>query len=740
MSTHIGNSVSRVEGVAKVTGQARYAAEHHADALLYGVIVSSRIAKGRILSINSAEARSIPGVVDVVTHENRPALALPGEKYRDDVNSPGVPFAPLYDAEIKFSAQPVALVVAETFETARYAATLLEIEYQPSSHNTNFSKAESERFVPAKKREMVQDPARRGDARSAFAKSPFKITGKYRLATEHHNPMELFASTVIWEGDGRITIFDKTQGPQNVQRYISRVFGVPNEKVRILNPFVGGAFGSVLRPQYQIVLAVLAAIKFKRSIRVTMTRQQMFTHGHRPECAMSVSLATDEIGRLSALISSATNATSRFENYMENIVNWGAMTYACENLELEAAIVSIDTATPCDMRAPGAATGMNLFEIAMDEMAYAASIDPLQFRIINYSDTNGVNKKPYTSKALMAAYEEGAARFGWSKRSFPPRSMKDGHDLVGWGVATGIWEALMVEASARIAIDSNGSIEVASATSDIGTGTYTIMAQIASEALGVPIERVSVKLGNSSLPKAPVQGGSFTAASVGSAVHLACQALAKKLHRIAERVEGTPLVGASFDDVEFSDGVVRLKADPSRSVSLSAVVAASGRPTISAEETAKPGHDEAKKARNTHSAVFAEVKVDEELSVVRVTRIVCAVAAGRIINPKTARSQILGGVVMGLGMALHEESMMDYKLGRFINHNLAEYHVPSHADVQDIDVIFVDEPDPEVTPLGIKGVGEIGVVGTAAAIANAIFHATGKRIRELPITIDKILN
>ncbi|WP_457795952.1 xanthine dehydrogenase family protein molybdopterin-binding subunit [Methylocystis sp. S23] len=738
--SQIGAPVSRIDGKLKVSGQARYAGDHVFDGLLHGVIVSSGVAKGRILSIDSSAARGVGGVVEIVTHENRPSMSAGNDAYGDGADSPGSPFRPLYDDRIMFSGQPVALVVAESFEAARFAATLVKMEYETEPHNTDFRRALAERFVPDAKREIVVEPSSRGDARAAFAGAPYKVQGDYRLATEHHNPMEPFASTVVWEGDGGIVIHDKTQGPQNVQSYIASVFEIPAEKVRVLNPFVGGAFGAGLRPQYQVVLAALAVMMLKRTVRVTMTRQQMFTFVHRPQCEQNISLAAQADGRLAAILMRAANATSRFENYMENIVNWGAIAYACENVELDAAIAPMDTATPGDMRAPGAATGMNLFEIAMDELAYVASIDPLELRMINYSDKNAMTGAPYTSKALMAAYKEGAAQFGWARRNHQPRSMRDGKELVGWGVATGIWEALMVKASASAKLDVDGRLEVASATSDIGTGTYTILAQIAADALGLPIEAVTVRLGDSRLPQAPLEGGSFTAASVGAAVHFACRSLGGKLLLAAERMDGKPLGEATFDDIEFVEGSIRVKRNPSRALSIRSILAASGSGSIEARgET--DAHDEhtGEKARNTHSAVFAEVKVDEELGLVRVTRIVCAVAAGRIINPKTARSQIVGGVVMGLGMALHEESVLDDRIGRFMNHDFAGYHVPTHADIFDIETIFVDEPDPEVSPLGVKGVGEIGVVGTAAAIANAIFHATGKRIRELPITIDKLL-
>jgi xanthine dehydrogenase YagR molybdenum-binding subunit len=381
---------------------------------------------------------------------------------------------------------------------------------------------------------------------------------------------------------------------------------------------------------------------------------------------------------------------------------------------------------------------MYAIECAMDELAYAARIDPLELRLINYSDTDQMENRPYSSKALRECYRQAAEKFGWSKRSREPRSMREGNDLVGWGMASGIWEAMQLKASARAVLTANGSVEIASATADIGPGTYTMMAQIGAELLGVPLESVTVKLGDSSLPDAPVEGGSFTTSSVGSAIHGACRAVQKELLQLAQKAAESPLAGAKLDDVLFADGKIRHNRDPKREVSLADAMRAGRADRIEKEATAEP--DEGSKySHYTHSAVFAEVRVDAELGVIRVARVVSAVAAGRILNPKVAGSQILGAVVGGIGMALHEETSTDHRFGRFMNHSLAEYHVPVNADVHAIDVIFVEEEDDEINPLGVKGVGEIGIVGTAAAIANAVYHATGKRVRDLPITLDKLM-
>jgi xanthine dehydrogenase YagR molybdenum-binding subunit len=555
--------------------------------------------------------------------------------------------------------------------------------------------------------------------------------------------MEMHAATVIWEPGDRLTVYDKTQGTQNVQSYLAKVFGLNEDDVRVRSEFVGGAFGSGLRPQYHVFLAALAATMLQRPVRVGMTRQQMFTHVYRPPAVQSVALGAGTDGSLNAIVNNATHTTSRFERYTQTVANWGLMHYKCPNASGTYTLAPVDTQTPGDMRAPGAATGVNLFEIAMDELAYATGVDPLALRLVNYADKDAMYGRPFTSKALREALQAGAERFGWAARLPAPRSMREGRELVGWGMATGVWEAPFEKTSARARLAADGTLEVACAMTDIGTGTATVMAQVAGDTLGVPLERIRVQLGDSDLPEAPVEGGSCGAASAGAAVHLACLTVGAHLHKIAAGMEPSPIADASFDEVVFGDGHMMVGINPARRVALTDLVRASGKDCIEAEQVAKPDlselADTALKAKYTHGAVFAEVKIDEELPIVRVTRVVIAVAAGRIINPKTARSQVIGGAVMAVGMALHEEAVMDHRLGRFMTHNFADYHIPVNADIPEIEVIFVNERDTEVSPLGVKGVGEIGVVGTAAAVANAIHHATGKRVRSLPVTVDKLL-
>jgi len=734
-TSYLGKPTPRIDGRAKVTGLAKYAAEYNVSGLAHGCVVSSAIAKGRIKRIHTADALSVDGVLDVFTHEHRPKLASSHEKYNDEVAPSGSPFRPLYDDKILFSGQPVALVVAEEFEIARFAASLIRVEYERKPHITDFE-AQRKRGAISK-RDPAQSVAR-GNPAPAFEQAAVRIKAEYRMPVEHHNPMEPFAATAVWEDDDRITVFDKTQGPQNCRNYVAGVFGMPRDKVRVLSPYVGGGFGSGLRPQYELPLAVLAARALKRSVRVTLTRQQMFTLGYRAANVHEMTLAADQDGSLASFRHEAVSMTSQFEDFQRNFVNWSSLLYRCANADLGQRLVKLDQNTPCDMRAPGGAEGAYAIECAMDELAHAANIDPLELRLINYSDKDQIEDRRYSSKQLRECYRQGAEEFGWSNRNPQLRSMRDGNELIGWGMATGIWEAMQMPASAKAALTANGNVEIASATADIGPGTYTWMTQLAAEMLGVPIENVTAKLGDSALPDAPVEGGSFTVSSVGSAIHAACRAVQKELLGLAQKMARSPLAGAKLDDVVFAEGKIRHRDDESREVSVADAMRAGKADRIEKEASAEPKGD-SKYSHCTHSAVFAEVKIDEELGVIRVTRVVSAVAAGRILNPKTAGSQILGAVVGGIGMALHEETATDHRFGRFMTHNLADYHVPVNADVHAIDVLFVEEKDDEINPLGVKGVGEIGIVGTAAAIANAVYHATGKRVRDLPITIDKLM-
>jgi xanthine dehydrogenase YagR molybdenum-binding subunit len=740
MTTYIGAATSRVDGRAKVTGAAKYAAEFAADGLAHASVVTSTIAKGHIVRIDASEALSVQGVVTVLTHESRPPMASAETAYKDDVAPEGSPLRPLYDDRIWFSGQPVALVVAEEPEIARFAASLVRVEYRGDEHITDLHRQRDEAqaldgFATAENPFLPPRP--RGSAERALAAAQLRHTGEYTVPIEHHNPMELYASTVIFENDGKLTIYDKTQGVQNVQRYVASVLGMEPGDVRVMSLFVGGAFGSGLRPQYQVILAALAARALKRSVRLVLTRQQMYGLGYRPAMIQKIELGANADGTLNTVAHEAITGTSRYESFYRQETGWSGLLYKSPHASYIHRLAQLDLATSCDMRAPSAATAVYALECAMDELAVALKLDPLELRLRCYSDRDQHSDRPYSSKGLRDCYRQGAAAFGWDRRSPEPRSMRDGTDLVGWGMATGVWEALQVPISVRIVLTANGHAEIACATSDIGTGTYTIMAQVAADMLGLPLDNVTIKLGDSTLPQSPVEGGSWIAASVANGIATTAGAVRGELWNLAKRMPDSPLAGTALDEVTLVDGQLVSRRDASRAVSIMDVMRYGGADRIEQEKTTTFDHG-GTHAHNAHSAIFAEVKVDEELGVLRVTRVVSAVAAGRILNTKTAGSQIIGGVVWGIGMALHEETLIDHTFGRIMNANIAEYHVPVNADVQDIKVIFVDEPDDVINPLGIKGLGEIGIVGVAAAIANAIYHATGKRVRDLPITIDKL--
>jgi len=739
----IGKPISRLEGHLKVTGIAKYAGEYQADDLLYGYVINSTITKGKIAIIDTSKAKELEGVIEIFTHENRPSTAWFDLQYADMDAPPGTVFKPLKDNQIKYNGQPIALVVAETFEMARYAATKVKLLYIEEEFETDME-ANIEKARKPKKglASMLKPPPPKpkGNFDEAYHNSFAQVSGEFRHGTEHHNPMEMFATTVLYEGKDKLKIYDKTQGTINSQMYVANVFGLKMKNVQVIAPYVGGAFGSGLRPQYQLFMAVMASLHLKRNVRVTLDRAQMFTFGHRPPTLQITKFGADENGKVNALYHNAIGETSQFEDYVETVVNWSNMIYPAENTLLEHKLVPLDVYSPLDMRAPGGVTGMHAIEITMDEMAYKLNIDPLELRLINYSDIDKSVDKEYSSKELRQCYLQGAEKFGWSQRNPEPRSMKRGNKLVGYGMATGIWEANRILARAQAIMKSDGKVEIKSAVTDIGTGTLTVMTQIAADELGIPIEDITFSYADSKMPFAPIQGGSFTVATVGPAVQAACRALLKKLFSKAKYMENSVLSETKLEEVIFNDGYIIHKNNPDLIIGLTEIFEAHNIQEIKTTNTSMPNPlRHGKKARAVHSAVFVEVEIDQELGVIEVKRAVTAVAAGKIINPKTAESQILGGMIWGISKTLHEETIVDHHFGKYMNPNLAEYHIPVHADIHDLDVIFVEEKDDFINDLGVKGVGEIGIVGMPPAIANAIFHATGKRIYDLPIHFDKLL-
>jgi xanthine dehydrogenase YagR molybdenum-binding subunit len=719
MAKYIGKEMSRVDGVAKVTGRAKYAAEFQVKNVAYGYIVQSSVAKGAIKAIDTKDAERQPGVLKVYTHLNAPKSQAKGDA-----------FVALQSEKIVFSGQPIALVVAETFEQARHAARLVRATYAEEKAQTETLKGEMkpQRTSPA-----------RGNPRAAFIAAPVKIAAEYTIPIEHHNPMEPHGAIAFWEND-KLTIFDKTQGVYGVRGHLAQSFGVAPENVQVVSPFVGGAFGASLNPNYYPFLTAFAARDLKRPVKLNYTRRQMFTgHGYRPYTWQKVSIGANRDGKIQSIIHEAVGNTSTFEDFSESPNGFGRTLYACPNYDTPYKLAKIDLPTPTWMRAPGAVSGAFALESAIDELAYALKIDPLELRIINYAEKDPETGKPFSSKALMDCFKQGAAKFGWERRKMEPRSQRDGRWLVGWGTATGTWGAFQVPASVKVTLKADGTATVGSATADIGPGTYTVITMIAAEYLGLAPDKVKFELGDSKLPQAPVQGGSFTTASVGTAAHGAALAVKQKLFDLAAKEAGSPFANLKADDAEMMNGFLRLKSDSSKSISIAELMRKNNLTEIVETHTSRPSPERQKYTTMAHGAQFVEVKVDEDLGIIKVTRVVEATAVGRIMNPKTSHSQEMGGVVWGIGMALQEATEIDHRYGRMMTTDLASYHVPVNADVYEVVTDFVAEEDKIVNPLGVKGMGELCMVGIPAAIANAVFHATGKRIRDLPITPDKLL-
>lgn len=738
MARYIGKEMSRVDGVAKVTGKAKYAAEFKVPNLAYGFLVTSTIAKGTITSIDTTEASRARGVIHILTHENYPKpapSAAPELKPEINSNVPDKSFRALHSNQIYFNMQPIALVLAETFEQARFAARLVKATYNAEQPTTNLESALDKGITLNPERALKP----RGNPTEAMQAAPVKIEAEYTIPIEHHNPMEPHAAIAFWEGE-KLTIFDKTQGVNVVQEHLATSFNMPKENVQVISPFVGGAFGSSLRPNYYPALTAMAARVIKRPVKVVYTRTQMFTgHGYRPHTWQKVALAAERSGKLTVMIHDSKNNSSTYQEWVENTTTMPRPLYACPNAHTSQQYVRTDLPTPTSMRAPGAVSGMFALECAMDELSYALKIDPLELRLINFTDVDPDSGKPYSSKALRECYRLGAEKFGWKDRKPEPRSMRDGRLLVGWGMATGVWGAFQRPASAKITLKSDGTAHVASATADIGPGTYTVMTLIAAEYLGLHAEKVKFELGDTKFPPAPVQGGSFTTASVGSAIYESAQNLRRKLLDLANKEVTSPFKTAKLDDLELMDGRLQFKNDASRAVNIFDLMRRNNLSELVDVHEAKPSPEREKYATGAHGAQFVEVKVDPDLGIVRVTRAIEVTACGKIMNPKTSHSQEIGGVVWGIGMALQEATEIDHRYGRIMNPNLQHYHVPVNADIHEIETIFVEEDDKIVNPLGVKGMGELGMVGIPAAIANAVYHATGKRIRDLPITPDKLI-
>jgi xanthine dehydrogenase YagR molybdenum-binding subunit len=579
----------------------------------------------------------------------------------------------------------------------------------------------------------------RGDP-AALSKAEVAIDETYTIPIEHHNPMELLSTIAEWSGN-KLTLHDKTQWVSNTQRHVALVFGLDEEDVHVICPFVGGGFGSSLRPWSHPTVAAMAARAVSRPVKLVVQRSQMFSsHGHRPYTIQRVALGANRDGKLTAIVHEGYAQTSLYEENTEALVNATRMLYESPNCITKYRLVRGNIQTPLYMRAPGESSCLFALDSAMDELAYNLGIDPLELRIRNHADRDPESGLPWSSKSLLECYRRGAEAFGWSRRTLEPGSMREGRYLVGMGMASGTYPVIRFPASACVRVFNDGTAVVQSSGSDMGPGTWTTMAIVGAEGLAMDLSRVRSELGDTKLPKGSVHGISSTTGSIGSAIHEACLAVRAKLLALASRDQRSPLHGAAEDFVTFADGRIVLKSDPARGESYVDILRRSGMESIEATVDSNPGAEEKKFSMHAFCAQFVEVRVDAELGVVRVARVVSAVGGGRIMNEKTAVSQLNGGVVGGIGMALLEETLLDHRLGRFVNANLGEYHVPVNADVPSINAFFVEEHDDHVNPIGTKGIGELALVGVAPAVANAVFHATGKRIRRLPITLDKLMS
>jgi len=638
--------------------------------------------------------------------------------------------------EILYYDQPVALVIATTWEAARGAAALIDIRYVQEPGFYDPLAAHAERYKPARINAGFPTDTAHGDPDAALASASVSIDSTYRLPYEIHGPMEPHATLAEWDGD-RLTLHTSTQTIANIQSGVAATLAMPRENVRILSPYVGGGFGSKLIPHAEAILAAIAARVMQRPVKVAFTRQQMFANaGHRPAMEQRIRLAADADGRLTALVHDVIAATSRVEEFAEQSAVVSRSFYASATRRTTHRLVRVDTNRGEWMRAPGEASGLLALECAMDEMAEKLKLDPIAFRIRNEPDRDPETGVPFSSRNLIACMREGAQRFGWSQRSAAPGARREGRKLIGIGMAAAMRPNYIGATEARVAIDVHGKVTVQTDMTDIGTGTYTILAQITAERLGLPLHAVTVELGDSRLPRSAGSGGSWGAASSGTAVHNACQALCRKIADAASVHDRSPLRGADAADAVFQQASITLG---DRSATLADVISRISPDGLEATGSAARGETYRTFSQHAFGAHFAEVAVDNDTGEVRLRRMLGVFAAGKILNPKTARSQVIGGMIWGVGSALTEAAMLNPRYGHFVNHDLAEYQVPVHADITDIDAIFIDEDDDKGNPLRIKGIGELGNCGANAAVVNAVYNACGVRVRELPVTLDKVL-
>jgi len=697
--------LDRVDGRMKVTGKAKYSAEYNTKGLVYGVLAGSTITSGTIKSIDTKAAQNAPGVLAVYTYLNVPKIPA----YQDPPAQPKGPFRIFNDNKIYFNGQPVALAVADTFERAQFAASLIKVDYDKAAFQTDLKSNLGAGVSPRSGKDYVKGQD------DAFKTAPVKIEQEYIVPTDVHNPMELHAIIASWDGDDKLTVWDKTQGIVSTQRSIAQAFKLDPKNVHVISPFVGGAFGAALRTWQHEVAAVMAAKDLKKPVKLVLSRADMFTSvGYRPHTWQKIGLGATPDGKLVGITHEATGQTSVYEDFTEGVVNISQLMYACPNVSTRYRLVSLNVNTPTPMRGPGEATGAVALECGMDELAFALNMDPIELRVANHADADPQTGKHYSSKFLKDAYQLGAEAIGWKNRNMKPGSVTENGWLVGYGMGTGMFGAYRGAATVLARLLADGTIDLETAVTDIGPGTGTAMTNIAAEVMGVAADQIRVKIGDSALPPSPTQGGSSVTSTVGSAVNDACVQLKEKLKELSGNAEGG------------SSGYAQ-------------ILQAHNLPMLEVTVTSKGSPEAAKYAMYSWSVHFMKVLVHPTTGVVKVDQAVSVADCGTIVSPKTARSQIIGGTIMGTGMGLMEEAVIDHRYGRLVNNDFANYHVPIQADIPQLGALFVNKPDPYINPMGAKGMGEIATIGVAAALANAVFNATGKRVRDLPITPDKLI-
>jgi xanthine dehydrogenase YagR molybdenum-binding subunit len=737
---YIGEPFSRVDGELKVKGEARFSAEFKFDNLAYAALVCSPIAKGRVAGIDATEAKKASGFIAVISHLNAPRMKAPPLL---DVNDIGKGFASsnlpiLQDDKVHWDGQPVAVVVAETLEQAVYAASLVHIDYAVETPTVSFDALKTEAAAPS---DILGEPTevQTGDIEKGFGEAEFIVDNIYRTPRYNHNAIELHATIAVWNDDGSLTVLESTQAVKETKNTLAQVFGLKPEKVQVVAPFVGGGFGGKGGMWNNTALCAVAAKVADRPVKLMLSREGVFRIvGGRTIAEQRVALGATKNGKLTALIHTGATATTTHARYAEQCTFPPRHLYAVKNLFVGQKVVNLDTVANTWMRAPGESIGTFALESAIDELACQMKIDPIELRRINEPEKDPTKGTEFSSRNLIEAYRRGAQKFGWSLRKAEPRSQRDGKWLIGQGVATAYYPVYRFPATARVRISADGTAMIEASANEMGMGTATVQLQHAADRLGLPIDKISFHYGDSDLPDSPMAGGSCQTVSVAASAHAAIEKAQRELLKLAGDDFDSPLSGAKYEQIEARDSGLFRAGEANRGETYAAILQRAGQDFVEVEASSGMPMELMKYSMASYGAQFCEVRVNEETGEVRVSRWLGSFDCGRILNPKTAVSQFRGGIIMGIGMALTEETLFDERKGRIMNPSLAEYHVPVHLDVPHIEIIYNDIPD-EHTPLGARGIGEIGITGAAAAIANAIFHATGRRVRDLPITLDKLL-